>query len=121
MRGGGGGRGRGGGGAGWLLLSEDCGNVEPRGSEGEITQPFPQRWHIDRAQHPSMEEGGSVCVCVGGGGGVGGRQFSVNGDNTQQVRILTCRPQRSDRHPAAVNTTCASGGRPAGPSGSNVK
>ena len=41
---------------------------------------------------------------VGGGGGVfgvcGGRQFSVNGDDTQQVRILTCRPQRPDRHPA---------------------
>ena len=36
----------------------------------------------------------------------GGRQFSVNGDDTQQVRILTCRPQRPDRHPAAVNNEC---------------
>ena len=107
---------------GGVLLSEDYGNVEPRGREGEISVLT----EAAQRQRAVAEQGGRrECVGVGGGGGVGGvcggRQFSVNGDDTQQVPILTCRPQLPDRHPAAVNTTSASGGRHAGPSGLNVK
>ena len=62
-------RGLQGGGGGGVLLSEDYGNVEPRGREGEISVLT----EAAQRQRAVAEQGGRrECVGVGGGGG-GGR------------------------------------------------